>query len=206
MIKQMITLDPSARPSFDTLLHTARGTVFAEAFYSFFHNYVSSVNDSSSIPPSPPPSISSPPTPHPIAPTVSVSPTVKSTAAGNQTGPSVNDAPSDALPSDSDHRMERIWADYESVEPFLALDAGEEAVMMDAKVEHMSSANSLQAFEDIIPVELSIPNRDSKLRGALQSGPRAATEGMVINLAVHVVYLIDCRRRTCSHHFGVDSS
>jgi len=174
----MIALDPSARPSFDTLLHTSRGTVFPESFYSFFHNYVSSINDSSSIPPSPPPTVSSPPTPHPVAPTISVSPTVKSTAAGQQLGPSVNDATVDALPSDSDHRMQRIWGDYESVEPYLALEASEEAVMMDAKIEHLSSAQSLQAFEDILPVELSIPNRDSKLRGALQSGPRAATEGV----------------------------
>ncbi|KAF9007713.1 hypothetical protein BDZ89DRAFT_1144434 [Hymenopellis radicata] len=45
LIKQMISLDPSARPTFDTLLHTSRGTVFPESFFSFLHNYVTSVND-----------------------------------------------------------------------------------------------------------------------------------------------------------------
>ena len=61
----MISLDPSERPTFDTLLHTSRGTVFPESFYSFLHNYIY------------------------------------------------------ALPSDSDHRLERIWADYESIEPYI---------------------------------------------------------------------------------------
>ena len=41
----MIALDPPARPTFDTLLHTSRGAVFPESFYSFLHNYVSTVNE-----------------------------------------------------------------------------------------------------------------------------------------------------------------
>ena len=41
-------LDPSERPTFDTLLHTLRGTVFPESFYSFLHNHASSVNELSS--------------------------------------------------------------------------------------------------------------------------------------------------------------
>ena len=44
----MISLDPSERPAFNTLLHTSRGTVFPEFFYSFLHNYVFSVNELSS--------------------------------------------------------------------------------------------------------------------------------------------------------------
>jgi hypothetical protein len=38
-------LNPSARPPFDTLLHSVRGTVFPEVFYSFLHGYVSSINE-----------------------------------------------------------------------------------------------------------------------------------------------------------------
>ena len=33
---------------------------------------------------------------------------------------------SEQLPSDSDHRMERIWSDYESVEPYLLLSSEED--------------------------------------------------------------------------------
>jgi len=149
MIKQMIALDPSARPTFDTLLHTSRGTVFAESFYSFFHNYVSSINDPPTAPPFSPPSSSSPPTPHIIAPSISISPTIRSaTATTHQAGAATvaSEIPGEVLPSDSDHRMERIWADYESVEPYLTPDAGEETVS-NLKVDYTSSSNSFRAFE-----------------------------------------------------------
>src|SRR6266851_1857581 len=45
LIKDMIALNPSARPTFDTLLHGARGAVFPEVFYSFLHGYVWSINE-----------------------------------------------------------------------------------------------------------------------------------------------------------------
>ncbi|KAJ7253059.1 hypothetical protein B0H12DRAFT_1117273 [Mycena haematopus] len=175
VIKQMINLDPTARPTFDTLLHTSRGTVFPESFYSFLHNYVSSINDLPSNPPfsTTAPSTSSS-TPAGIAPSVSGSalrPNVSLPSALTGT-----DTPLDALPSDSDHRMERIWSDYESVEPYLVPDSVEDTVM-DVKVEYNSTTAMSKPFQDIIPVELHIPNRDSKLRGALQSGPRAAEDG-----------------------------
>jgi phosphoinositide-3-kinase regulatory subunit 4 len=143
----MIARDPSARPTFDTLLHTSRGTVFAESFYSFLHNYVSSINDLPSPPPFSP-STSSTPTPHPMGPSASVSATVRpvSSAGQNTSGAPLTDVTSDALPSDSDHRMERIWADYESVEPYLAPDANEETVM-DVRVTYGSSVSSSKAFQ-----------------------------------------------------------
>ena len=88
----MISLDPSDRPTFDILLHTSRGSVFPESFYSFLHNYVSSVNELSS----------------------------------------------DALPSHSDHRLDRIWADYESIEPYI-MPENVERSEMDVKIEYMRS-------------------------------------------------------------------
>jgi phosphoinositide-3-kinase, regulatory subunit 4 len=139
----MIVLDASARPTFDTLLHTSRGTVFPESFYSFFHNYVSSINEPPTVLLSPP--LTSPPTPHTMAPSTSVSPTVRSTTT-YQAAASTSDIPNEGLPSDSDHRIGRIWADYESVEPYLAPDTKEETVM-DAKVDFTSSSNSFKAFE-----------------------------------------------------------
>lgn len=41
-------------------------------------------------------------------------------------------------------------------------------------------------LQDILPVELNIPNRDSKLRVAFHAGPRAATEGkrFVVNICL----------------------
>src|ERR1700722_3700868 len=127
MIKHMIALDPAMRPTFDSLLHTSRATVFEESFYSFLHNYVSSVNDL--------------PTPHAMGPSTFVSSTVKLVSTtGNPIGAPLVDASSDALPSDSDHRIERIWADYESVEPYLAPDIGSETVM-DVRVTYASSVS-----------------------------------------------------------------
>lgn len=144
----MINLDPSARPTFDTLLHTSRGTVFPESFYSFLHNYVSSVND---LPVNPPFTLPAPPqtatsiaTPASITPSVSGSTIRPHSATGIAT--SGIDVPSDALPSDSDHRMERIWADYESVEPYLVPDIMEETVM-DVKVDYSATVSISRPFQ-----------------------------------------------------------
>ena len=119
MIKQMITIDPSGRPTFDSLLHTTRGTVFPETFYSFLHNYVASVNELASGSPFSFPS---------HLPSVSATP-ISNTSAGPKLNinpstpgigfPTAGDPQNEPLPSDSDHRMERIWADYESVEPYI---------------------------------------------------------------------------------------
>ncbi|KAJ7855120.1 hypothetical protein B0H14DRAFT_2754859 [Mycena olivaceomarginata] len=173
VIKQMISLEPTARPTFDTLLHTSRGTVFPESFYSFLHNYVSSIND---LPSNPPFSTTAPSTATPVGIAPSISGSALRPSALNPGALPGTDTPPDMLPSDSDHRMERIWSDYESVEPYLVPDTVEDTVM-DVKVEYNSTTSMSKPFQDIIPVELHIPNRDSKLRGALQSGPRAAEDG-----------------------------
>lgn len=138
----MIAIDPAVRPSFDTLLHTSRGTVFPESFYSFFHNYVSSINELSG----PSPFVAN------AAPTVPPTPasaTVKSPQAVTSQaipGASAGDVSNEPLPSDSDRRMEKIWSDFESVEPFLAVDAAEETVM-DVKVDYMPSMSSSKPFQ-----------------------------------------------------------
>lgn len=117
MIKQMIQVDPAARPTFDTLLHISRATVFPESFFSFLHNYVASVNELPS---------NSPFTaalPHSTLHTSGTGP-----GTSVRANPSTESIPSEnRLPSDSDHRMERIWADYEGVEPYLVPDGPEEA-------------------------------------------------------------------------------
>lgn len=172
----MIDLEPSVRPTFDTLLHTSRGTVFPECFYSFLHNYVSSIND---IPTNSPSPFSVPSNPSTFSPASSSRP--PSTAPGTLQSPT--DITESSLPSDSDHRMQRIWGDYESVEPYLIPDGLDETVTtLDAKVDYAASSSSSKPFQDILPIELHIPNRDSKLQTI---GPRAASEGTVSYLQTH---------------------
>ncbi|KAI1792388.1 hypothetical protein LXA43DRAFT_1132877 [Ganoderma leucocontextum] len=188
LIKQMIAMDPSTRPTFDTLLHTSRGTVFPESFYSFLHNYVSTVNEINS------PSlfsVTATPSTVPASATVSAhkGAGVNPSASANLSG----DMPNDPLPSDSDHRMERIWADYESVEPYLINDGMEETVM-DVKIDYVPQLISSRPFHDVLPVELNIPNRESKLHSAWSAGKRAAAED---GPALIILSLVCANIRNC---------
>ncbi|BEJ10919.1 hypothetical protein CspHIS471_0103410 [Cutaneotrichosporon sp. HIS471] len=49
MIAQMLSREPSDRPTFDRILTTYRGTIFPEYFYTFLTDYVSELNE---LPPS----------------------------------------------------------------------------------------------------------------------------------------------------------
>jgi phosphoinositide-3-kinase, regulatory subunit 4 len=103
----MTLLDPNARPSFDSVLQSSRGVLFPESFYSFLHNYISSINELR--------------TPSPFAGRIEAS----------RSEPSIRkDSSSKALPSDSDHRLERIWNEFDSVESYLFL-LSDEAVATD---------------------------------------------------------------------------
>jgi phosphoinositide-3-kinase regulatory subunit 4 len=143
----MISVDPSERPTFDTLLHTSRGTVFPESFYSFLHNYVSSLNEFSAETLNP--STSTPQATTPIQPSIStLSPpsTIRTTHSTNNTttiGGTVNDGKNnDSLPSDSDHRLERIWLDYESIEPYISPEQQPHSSSdVDVKVEFTPQLN-----------------------------------------------------------------
>ena len=131
----MIALNPSARPPFDTLLHSVRGTVFPEVFYSFLHGYVSSINEL------PATTLSVPVTTTAASPEI-MTPATSSTATptvkgGTGTPIPTLDAkvPEAAVPRDADNKMEKIWADYESVEPYLVEDGSEDTVT-DVRVEY----------------------------------------------------------------------
>lgn len=117
----MISIDPAARPTFDSSLHNARGTVFPETFYSFLHNYVASVNELSSSSPFhlPPQSHLASAVASPISPQPSLAKNTVTTGGAAANGGS-SDVFNEPLPSDSDHRMDKIWSDYESVEPYLS--------------------------------------------------------------------------------------
>lgn len=135
----MIVIDPTQRPTFDALLHTARGTVFPETFYSFLHNYVASINELSSPSPFSFPNLSNPSAATPVTAT----PTTAKPLVSNATQPGLSnpsDDFSDPLPSDSDRRMERLWSDYESVEPYLLYttdsESMEDTVKEPVKIEY----------------------------------------------------------------------
>jgi len=137
----MINLDPAERPTFDSLLHTSRGAVFPESFYSFLHNYVSSINELSNETLLSNPSAPSTTAQIPIPPSVSsnLRPNSSSTMSPN-VGGAIEGKP-DPLPNDSDHRLERIWADYESIEPYILPETNSD-LEMDVKVEYMPSVNT----------------------------------------------------------------
>ncbi|KAI0342433.1 ARM repeat-containing protein [Trametopsis cervina] len=196
LIKQMIAIDPSSRPTFDSLLHSARGAVFPETFYSFLHNYVASVNELSA------PSVFSF-SPHnnstSAAPTPTTVTPVNAKAAADAASHGLSgDVSSEPLPSDSDHRMERIWSDFESVEPYLIQDSEgdslEETVKEPIKIEYATAGETGTPFQDVFPVELEIPNRDSHLLKGYGDGRRAAKQD---GPALILLALLTANVRTC---------
>ncbi|GJE86329.1 Pkinase-domain-containing protein [Phanerochaete sordida] len=201
LIKSMIAIDPAQRPTFDSLLHNARGTVFPETFYSFLHNYVASVNELSSPSPFSFPNPSHPSTTA-ATPTNATPTTAKPPALANAALPGLSsdgDRLTDQLPSDSDHRMERLWSDYESVEPYLLPTAGsedlEDTVKDPVRIEFATPNVAGKPLQDIFPVELEIPNRDSKLLKGYGDGRKAAKED---GPALILLALLTANIRTCN--------
>lgn len=148
----MVALDSTNRPTFDTVLHTSRGSAFPECFYAFLHDYVRSINELSST-----------------SFFARVSPATPVAEGHSTTEPT-------PLPSDSDHRIDRIWTEYESVEQSLVTEAVEDTVTQ-TQGHSLSTRGSFRRMEGIFPVELHIPNRDSKLYGTLETQQCAAPEG-----------------------------
>ncbi|KAG5639727.1 hypothetical protein H0H81_000007 [Sphagnurus paluster] len=198
LIKQMIHLDPSARPSFDTLLHTSRGSVFPESFYSFLHNYVSTINDLPHSPVYSIPSQATAPsatTPSTITPSISGTTLRPGSSLGTNANPPIIESTREALPSASDHRMDKLWADYESIEPYIAPDTAEETPPVNITIEYPTVSTSVaKPFQDVLPVELHIPNREPQLQGA-HRGRRAALED---GPALIILALVTANIRSCS--------
>ncbi|KIJ34236.1 hypothetical protein M422DRAFT_263730 [Sphaerobolus stellatus SS14] len=96
LILRMVAPEPTERPTFDTLLHEYRGNVFPEHFYSFLYDYIGSMNELSTA------TIFNKP-----------SPLLPVSAASEMPGM----AETTSLSSDSDHRIEKIWTEYEAIEP-----------------------------------------------------------------------------------------
>ncbi|KIO30139.1 hypothetical protein M407DRAFT_225431 [Tulasnella calospora MUT 4182] len=161
LVASMIALDSKSRPTFRGALAAARGTTFPESFYTFLHQYIASVNQLSVPLNSPDSSFHASPKPS------------QQSGIPTDQEPKISTDPK-ALPNDSDTRIDRIWTDFDELEPYL-LEDEVEATVTEMKV-NMTTGTSGKPFQDIIPVELSILNRPSKLRGALVSGQKAAAE------------------------------
>jgi phosphoinositide-3-kinase regulatory subunit 4 len=56
----------------------------------------------------------------------------------------------ESFPSDSDHRLEKLWADYESVEPYLGQETMEETVM-DVKLEYATNLSGVSRPFQVSP-------------------------------------------------------
>lgn len=101
----MLALDPTARPSFVDILDMARDVSFPDSFYSFLHTYITSINETSS------PSLFA----RSSAQHKAGAGAVGNAGIGNGTGRESWAT----IPSDSDHRIERIWGEFDSIEPIL---------------------------------------------------------------------------------------
>ncbi|KAG8950099.1 Serine/threonine-protein kinase [Tulasnella sp. 424] len=161
LVTSMIALDSKSRPTFRDALAAARGTTFPESFYNFLHQYIASVNQISVPPNSQDSAFHAPPKPS------------QQSGIPTDAEPKISTDPK-ALPNDSDTRIDRIWTEFDELEPYL-LEDEVEATVTEMKVNTIAGTSG-KPFQDIIPVELSILNRPSKLRGALASGQKAAAE------------------------------
>lgn len=148
----MIALEPESRPSFEIALQSSRNIVFPESFYSFFHQYISSLNELSS--PSPFSRTTPPPSTH--------------IEGRNGNG---DDSP---IPSDCDRRMESIWTEFSSVMPFLVPE--EEGGPTEVPLLSLDQGDS-NTLQNVFPVQIHIPQLRSTLRKPEDLIPQATATG-----------------------------
>ncbi|GAA6014207.1 hypothetical protein JCM11491_004137 [Sporobolomyces phaffii] len=114
LIRSMISLEPSSRLSFSTLLSQFRQTAFPEIFYTFLHPFLNSLNRvATPVPPAPipPPSLGQNSTTR----LGSATPTLSSGGAGGV----AELQQQTLLRTDSDERIERVWNEWEVVQKYL---------------------------------------------------------------------------------------
>ncbi|KAG9081090.1 Serine/threonine-protein kinase [Ceratobasidium sp. 370] len=204
LVVSMISLDPSARPTFKAALESSQGSVFPESFYSFLHEYVSTVNEianPSVFAPKPAPATNLPEAPSggaapTVPPLVSPTPTastVTTTPAAQVAQNNVTATYESMLPNESDARIDRIWNDFAMLEPYLLVLPDE--AEPEKRPDKATARTRTLPFQDILPVELSIPKRTSKLQGGLLPNQRAASED---GPALVVLSLVCSNIRNCT--------
>ncbi|CCO36045.1 phosphoinositide-3-kinase, regulatory subunit 4,p150 [Rhizoctonia solani AG-1 IB] len=191
LVLSMIALDPELRPSFAIALDTYRGSVFPESFYSFLHEYVAGVNEISSPSifepkPSHAPNAPETHTPAAAAPGAGPAPTV-SLAAGME-----HTSYESALPNESDARIDQLWNEFAMLEPHLIVTRIDEE--SEKRPDKAAPRTRTTPFQDMFPIELSIPKRPSRLQGDLLANQRAAYED---GPALIVLSLVCSNIRNC---------
>ncbi|KAI5119857.1 hypothetical protein M0805_000691 [Coniferiporia weirii] len=184
LIKQMIGIDPSSRPTFDSLLHTSRGSLFPECFYTTFHDFISSVNDITAS--------------TPFSNTVQTSSSGPAAQNAQVKTSSIDDklpiressgAELFPLPVDSDRRITRIWTEFDVVEPFFST-LSEDMEATAVKVDYAANYSSHKPIQSIIPVVTHMSNARSRVVSALRS---PTTDGP----ALIILSLICANIRNC---------
>ncbi|KAF8607280.1 ARM repeat-containing protein, partial [Ceratobasidium sp. AG-I] len=203
LVVSMIALEPAARPSFRAALESCRGTVFPESFYSFLHEYIASVNEITN-----PSVFSSKPANTPnssdaasvAAASTGVSPTGTVPNVSTTTVNTANTVPGagvatyeSMLPNESDVRIDRLWNDFAMLEPYMLVSNSAEET--EKKPDKITARNRTMPFQDILPVELSIPKRTSRLQTGLLKNQRAASED---GPALIVLSLVCSNLRNCT--------
>lgn len=156
LIKQMIALDATSRPSFEALLSKARGNAFPECFYSSLHDFISNVNDTSASSPFASASNTVAPGGTPsFAPSVQIRPNFADEKALYT---EANMSDTHALPSDSDRRLGRVWAGFAEIETYQASDLQEPA-SMNFKIDYAATYTSAK------PIQVYIRSLNSLLSG-----------------------------------------
>ena len=148
----MIALEPESRPSFEAALQSSRNVVFPDSFYSFFHRYISSLNELSS--------------PSPFSRTPPPSTTGIDGRSGNGDG--------SPIPSDCDRRVESIWTEFSSVMPFLVPE--DEGAPIRVPLLSLDQGNS-NTLQNVFPVHIYIPQLRSALRKPEDQIPQATATG-----------------------------
>ncbi|KAI6038614.1 hypothetical protein EDC04DRAFT_2896147 [Pisolithus marmoratus] len=164
VIKQMISLDPAERQTFESILASARGNILPECFYSFLHDYISSIGERPLVL-----SHSSSPPPHTFA--AQTLPTANPMKPRKEHGAGTTSV-GEALPSDSDYRITRIWEDYANIEPFLA-ESDADRTVMDVRVDLQTTPPApSNTHQEIFPVTLHIPSHTpTSSRTPAEDGP-----------------------------------
>ncbi|GAA5975499.1 hypothetical protein JCM5350_002632 [Sporobolomyces pararoseus] len=177
LIRSMISLEPSSRLSFSTLLSKYRQTAFPEIFYTFLHPFLNSLNKVSS--PLPPPTTAST--------TFSSSAQSSTTRLGSATptlgvGGGAETQQQTLLRTDSDERIERVWNEWEIVQKYLDESLGLEdrnrlmsspTAEKDEALKGKGRETDLQEGDDIFPIKLNLPGMEgNSIRGGCtKDGP-----------------------------------
>lgn len=174
----MISLEPSSRLSFSTLLSKYRQTAFPEIFYTFLHPFLNSLNKVSS--PLPPPTTAST--------TFSSSAQSSTTRLGSATptlgvggGGGTETQQQTLLRTDSDERIERVWNEWEIVQKYLdeSLDLEDRNRLMSSPITEKDDTlkgkdrdTDLKEREDaVFPIKLNLPGMEgNSIRGGCTKG------------------------------------